>query len=383
MRSHFAELDPGTKRPFEKTSSMYNRPRMVAKELDIDLDKAIKAEMSIEYWGGHIGTSEQKFKVNGNEWIQVPQPTNTPGSPQCYYRTLLGYESVEIPLANLRQGSNSFQFTCGPQICYSFDWGFYWIYAFTVRVYYDASKPHPQGRVTHPASGSSIGDEYEVKADASSPNGGVRRVDFIGYYEDFDWEGNGIFRQWHYQTENGFMKKHIGGSNRSPFAAVWHSKWLPDQPEPIRIVARITDESGMSYITQASEDVKFVRDSLSVKMYKPYDVPERFGVRVGNTAMCKLNIPDALDKAKSACLVVSSWSGKNDDGSVHEIRLNGRRVSDNFGRFHDYSYDLLHVPLDYVKAGINEVAIYSEFSGHALEINWPGPVLLIEYEKGQ
>jgi hypothetical protein len=59
--------------------------------------------------------------------------------------------------------------------------------------------------------------------------------------------------------------------------------------------------------------------------------------------------------------------------------INGKRISDNFGRFQDYSYDFLSVPLEYIREGRNEISIYSVFEGHSLEINWPGPVLLIEF----
>jgi hypothetical protein len=379
-RSHFAELDPGTQRQFSKTSGMYNRPRMVVKELDVDLDQAVKAEVSVEYWGGHIGTSEQKFRINGNEWIPVPQPRNTPGKPQCYYRTILGNESVEVPLQNLKDGRNEFQFTCGSQICYSFDWGFYWIYAFTLRVYYQKSRQHAEGRIVQPVANSSLPDTVSLVFRANNADPKIASVDYIGRYEDFDWEGNGVYRQWHYQTQHGYLKQHIGTSRRSPFSVEWYDRWLPDQEEPVSIMAKVTDENGMCYMTPAVTGLTFTRSNGTVRMYKPHDVPEKFGVRVGNTASCKIEVGDPLENARSACLIVSSWSGKNDDGSVHEIRLNGKRISDNFGRFHDYSFDRLHVPLEYIKPGVNEVSVYSEFHGHALEINWPGPVLFIEFE---
>ena len=95
--------------------------------------------------------------------------------------------------------------------------------------------------------------------------------------------------------------------------------------------------------------------------------------------MCTIDISDDIENAKSACLLLSTWSGKCDDGSIHEIMINGKRISDNFGKLHDFSFDHLSIPLEWIKKGMNEISIYSLFEGHSLEINWPGPVLLIEF----
>ena len=69
------------------------------------------------------------------------------------------------------------------------------------------------------------------------------------------------------------------------------------------------------------------------------------------------------------------------DNSVHELLLNGERLANRFGVMHNYSVNALEVPLRRLKRGDNEVTIYSEFDGHALEVNWPGPVLLVEFAK--
>jgi hypothetical protein len=375
---HFGELDPDCTREFPE-DHWTNRPWMVIKTLDVELKKSIKAEMSIEYWGGHSGTSEQKFKINGNDWIYLPQPENTPTDPQCYFRTLLGNSSVAVPLEHLTEGKNDVQFTCGPQICYNFNWGFYWIYSFTIRVYYDPSVKHTEGIILPPGDDGVLEDHPEIAMELTEGDKSEHHVDFIGYYEDFDWEGNGLFRQWHYQTRQGKKVKHIGTSSKEPFKVTWNTKWLPDQDQPVRIAAVITNNKGYSYMTPEVGDLMFQRKERKVKMYKSLDVPEAFAVRVGRRKACSIVIDDDLEDAQTACLLLSTWSGKSDDGSIHEIIINGKRISDNFGRFQDYSYDFLSVPLEYIREGRNEISIYSVFEGHSLEINWPGPVLLIEF----
>src|SRR5688572_12632327 len=49
-----------------------------------DLKDASSAEVALNFWGGHIGTSDQTFKVNGSRKFEFPQP-KTPGSPYCYF----------------------------------------------------------------------------------------------------------------------------------------------------------------------------------------------------------------------------------------------------------------------------------------------------------
>jgi hypothetical protein len=83
--------------------------------------------------------------------------------------------------------------------------------------------------------------------------------------------------------------------------------------------------------------------------------------------------------ATAARLVVSTWSGNVDDDSAHELRWNGERLAERFGVFHNYSHDLLELPVSRIKPGANEVTLFSTYKGHSLEVNWPGPVLLIEF----
>lgn len=357
-----------------------NYPDMMEFHLSIDdLDHAIGAEFFVEYWGGHIGTSDQKFKFNGNEFIPLPTIHNTPSDPQCYYRNILG-AGVAVPLDHLKTGDNVMQFSLGPQTCYSFNWAWYFLYAVTMRIYYDDSKPHPVGQITFPAAGDTLTENPRLAARASSPNGNITEVVFLGYYDDFDWKGTGEFRQWHFQYQYGTLKKYLGRVIRPPFEATWNSMFVPDQSDPMKIKAIITDETGMKYMTPEVENIHFNRDERSVKMFTSDDVPENFAVRVGRRKSCTITLPDNLEQAKSARLVLSTWSGATDDGARHEIGVNDVKLSDNFGIFHSYSYKMLHVPLELLKPGSNEIYIYSDYHGHALEINWPGPALLIEYE---
>jgi hypothetical protein len=189
----FSELDLNSKRPGVEGL----RPgSQLIRTLDIhDLRKAVRAEIVVEYWGGHIGTASQQFRVNDGDWIDIPQPGGTPTKPQCYYRTL-SRATVSIPFEQLRAGANRFQFRAGPQICHSFDWGFYWVYGFTVRVYYDSSRPHPSGEILAPFDGATISDSPLLVAQAEGKEAAVSSVEFIARYEDFNWEGDSGVIAW-------------------------------------------------------------------------------------------------------------------------------------------------------------------------------------------
>lgn len=376
---HFGELDPDTPRQWPEGDSFHNFQARRPRPLNLDLGGVTRAELSVEYWGGHIGTTEQKFSVNGNDWIYIAHPGGMDGDPQCYYRTILGNNAVEIPLEYLESGLNEFVFTAGPQSCYNFDWGFYWVYSFTVRLYYGPEQDHPSGQIVGIAPGDTLRELPTLSAIIDPGSHRVRQIDFIGLYDDFDWDGNGIYREWQYATDQGRIVRHIGTVVAEPYSVRWNTDLLPDQVLPVSLSLKITDETGLTFMTPAVENIQFQRLGWSVKMYDSDDVPERFGVRNGGESQCTIKIEDDLKQARTAQLVLSSWSAKTDDGAKHEIRINGRLLADNFGRFHDHSYDELNVPIDFLNQGVNTISIHSDFKGHALEVNWPGPVLKVSY----
>lgn len=368
----FSELDLNSRREgLEKLRA----GSVVARQLEIpDLRSALRAEVVVEYWGGHIGTSSQQLRVNGGEWMDIPQPVGTPTSPHCYYRTL-SRATVQLPLNQLRTGSNWFQFRAGPQICYGFDWGFYWIYGFTVRVYYDPSRAHPRGEIIYPYDGAVVSDSPRFVVRAEGAEAAIASVEFLGRYEDFNWEGDGVWRQWHYRLERGRLRNHIGTAVSPPYVVRWDTTWVPDQQEPVEIAARITDTLGMTYLT-APVSVRLVRPNRSVKMFKPVGVPENFGVRKGRRMTCGIPVEGDLANIRQARLLLSSWS------AAHEgvIELNGTPVTRRFGVIHNYSFDSIPVPARLIRNGVNEFAIVSATNEHAAEVNWPGPVLLVEYD---
>ncbi len=367
----WGEVDPGATHPMQ-TEWLRRQERTIE---GVDLLGAVRAELAVEYWGGHIGTSGQQFRVNGHDWIDIPQPVGTPAAPHHYYRTLLGNPAAPVPLEHLKSGSNAFVFAAGPQTKYDFGFGFYWVYAFTLRVYCDASVPHTAATVVYPQRGDVIGDHPVLLADVEGD--GVVRADFIGYYDDFDWAGNGRFRDWHYQYRDGAIHRHLGTAASAPYAVTWENTWVPDQKDvPMRIKARITDASGIVFETPAVDDIRLSRPGRSVHRYPATDVPEVFGMSRAGRGTCTIPVPDPVDRLRDARMAISTWSG----GELHEIGINGRPIAGALGRVNNYGFDVIPVPPEAVHRGDNVFHGFSFSDYHKAEINWPGPVLLLEFE---
>ncbi len=230
-----------------------------------DLDLAVKVEVCIESLQCHTGTHNKRIRLNGSEWLSIPEAEEIPGdNPECYQT--LAYPIVEIPLSYVNEGVNTFELTTDGQKCYDFGWGQFIIYGVTFRIFYDESKNHPIGAITVPASGTTIGENPVITVAAASSDG-IKRVDFIGFYEDFNYKGDNIWRQWQFALNNGFLKHHLGTVYNEPYSITWNTEWVPDQDKPMKIMARIVDDKGMQYITPAVEDIRFTREDRSVKLY--------------------------------------------------------------------------------------------------------------------
>jgi hypothetical protein len=348
-------------------------------EID-DLDGAIAAEVVIQQWGGHTGTTQKAMRINELAWLPVAHPEAIPGdngregaqNPECYqYFT---YPIIPVPLEHLVEGENFFEFTSGDQLCLGFGWGQWGVYSVVFRIYYSADKPHPTGRIISPASGAAVGDSLPLEAIALSPNGAISSVDFIGHYEDYDHDGDGIWREWQYIYQRGRLKRHLGSATELPFKVAWNTEWIPDQDEPMAIMARIGDESGIYYMTEAVDHLSLDRSAHSVGMYKPYQVPPGWISRAGRGRGAQVFVP-TLSAARDARALITTWSG----GHAEAIRLNGITLVPRVGAIHDYGHDAIEVPLDLLRPGANSFSTFSSTLHHGIEVMWPGITLLVRY----
>lgn len=343
----------------------------------IDLEHAIRAEFVASYWGGHIGSEKRSVVFNDYPPIELPLIEHAPTSPECYFSQQC-QAACEVPLDYLEPGTNRFRMEVGDQICYSFNWGWFWTNQVVLRVYYEPSEvDHPKGAIIEPLPGATLTNYSKVACDIE--HGDIDRVEFVGYYDDFSWGGSGNFRDWHgiFWMKETTLQRHVGtASGLYPYLH-WENRWIPDQ-ENIRLAARLVGKSGLIYMTEAVEDLRLSHGKRLVRMYSSRDIPEAFATQTG-TAECTIEVPDDLTQAFAARLVLSTFSGGTAD---RVVSLNGTPlVEGGWGRWHRLAFCEEAVPLEILKEGTNTFQIRANQPGeHAFEVNWPGPVLFIEYK---
>jgi PKD repeat protein len=349
-----------------------------------DLEGAVRVVAVIDVWGGHVGTVGKRFRLNGNSWINIPDITGTPTSPECYTQQYTAY--VEVPLSHLASGANTLEGNSGGQTCYNFGWGQWGWYGFMLRVYYDPqAKAAPGGNIMIPASGSTIGENplFEVAAT------GAARVDIVGFYESHDTDGDGVLRDWQQsyhrlQGDAEFrVRNHIGTATAAPFRANWNTQWVPDQaPGGIMAVARIRDAGGLWYVTERVTGLTLARHDLSVRLYGPDLMPQNHWVRANRTVTTTFGIPavHGLPLAQSARMFVATWNGPHAPpaGVTHWTRLNGQALP-YYGTAYAYSYDGVDVPVANLQGGQNSISYFSSTTGHGIEVLWPGPAVVVRY----
>jgi len=358
--------------------------------LDVDdLQGAVRAVAVIDVWGGHVGTSGKQFRLNGNDWHDVPDAEGTPSNPDCYMHQLT--VEVEIPLDQLVEGTNALEGTADDQVCYGWRWGQWGWYAFMLRIYYDPATRSPAtASITSPTPGSVLRADPMIEIDASSP-AGIDRVDVIGRYLDYDNDGDGIFEEWQ-QSYHKFvnddvmtLRSHVGTDTAAPYAIEWDTNWIPDQTaDAVALIARVRDADGLWTVTDRVEDLSLVRRGIQVALYPPENVPERYWVRDSWTAGSTVTLPNdtSLNTAIGARIAMRTWNGSNSGASSGQdasIQLNGWELP-GIGAGYNYDFDAIPLPVGVLDPGLNDFAATSASIGHGIEILWPGPAVVVRYE---
>ncbi|MHB8900408.1 MAG: hypothetical protein ACYC6Y_16780, partial [Thermoguttaceae bacterium] len=277
-----------------------------------DLDKAVRAEVYLEMLLCHTGTIDKRVRVNGSAWLPIPESELIPGTagigpPGTEYQSMR-YPEVAIPLDQLRGGKNTFELTCSGGTRLGRRWPQWILYGVTFRIYYSSDKPHATGRIVEPEAGAILRDDIvSVRFEAAEPRP-VERVELVGLYTDFNWEGDGNDRQWHYRYLYGQMLNYVGTSPQGRKPVGWDTQWIPTQDQPISLAAWVVDESGVVWVSPAVDNLRLAR-RRTVRMLKPYEIPKGWATRAGQTDTAKIRIEDDLAEAVDARLVMSTWNG--------------------------------------------------------------------------
>jgi hypothetical protein len=344
---------------------------------DFDLDQAIRAEVVIEKILCHDSTRGLAIEINGHPWVRIPEAEAIP-YPQWEYQHHI-YPVVPVPLTFLKSGTgNRFRLRVSPQS--SWKWPQNLIYGVHFRVYYDAGKPHPTGQIASLRSGARLGQSVPLEIKSTEPADCLRQVDYVGHYEDVNYEGDGLYTRWHYHFFHGEIMHHLGTSRAAPYRVIWDTSWVPDQKQPLAVAARLVGTDGMIYMTDAVTELGLDRDGTSVELCKPYDIPRKWVTRSGEKEE-HFFVSGDLTKAVAAQIVWSSWS----PGYMHGVFINGTRVFDAEGpRYAYYFHRVIVSDPRVLKPGLNTLTtgMTPKINGqmvHGMEVNWPGIMVLVQY----
>jgi len=358
-----------------------------------DLAGAIRAEIVIDLWGGHIGTSGHKFRFNNHAWINIPKLGAANGIPSgqdgyCYINQF--NPVVNVPLSNLVQGNNTLQGESGNQLqsCPTyFNWGQWGWFGVMVRVYYNSSKAHATGSITSPTASGVIGENPTITAATS---GSVAQVDFLAYYNGVDYDGDGVYQEYHhsYHRQAGensvVIKNHAGTRTSSPFSVTWNTNLVPSQ-SGIKVKALIKSTSGVFFVTNEVTGLTLQRTG-TVIICKATNVPKKFWVRANQAEMTSnFVIPAGTNLSNAtATLAIATWNGVDGEanpGQTHYMKVNNYTLP-VFGANHHYKWDAMSIPVAQLVVGTNTFRVRSQSSHHGIEILWPGPSLVLRLATG-
>jgi hypothetical protein len=281
----------------------------------IQLEGATRAEIVLEKVGSHEDTRTLRISVNQYPFITVPVASCIP-SPESDYMHHT-YPVTGIPLEYFNQGmDNSFKLEV--DTAQRWNWPQHLIYGVILRIYYHPQQLPDTVRLAGFQQGQALDEMVRLSIDAPTRN--IRQVDYMGLYEGINYEGDGLYRQWHYHYLRGRLTHHLGGSHLFPFDATWDTRWIPDQSADIQLAARVTFNSGLIYFTPAVKGLRLERNYL-VELCRPYDQPKNWVTRAGEFES-KLDIKGDPGLIEEARLYWTSWSPCYSNGIyINEVKV--------------------------------------------------------------
>lgn len=343
---------------------------------ELDLKNATRAELVVEKILSHNGTTGLAIQWNDSKWLPLPPPAKIPNPQEDYYHHTCITKAINLDDLE-PDSSNRFRMRVSPD--QSWNWPQHLIYGVHLRIYYEPErKQHVQAVVVAPPD-RELGLATDLKVDIHGRARRINRVDYLAKYEGVNWPGDGEYYRWQYFFYHGKLQHHVGSSVTSPFSVRWDTSWIPDQSRPIEIMARIIDDSGLIYLTEAIEGCRLNRPGVSVEFCKPQDVPDNWVTRSGEYQQSVM-VEGAVESIRAARLYWSSWS----PGYMHGLFVNGNKIMEAEGpRYRYFDHEVPIEDLSILKVGRNTIStgktpLHDGKMVHGMEVNWPGIQLLIQ-----
>lgn len=336
------------------------------------------AELYLEVWGGHPGTSNKRVTVNGRTTYSLPE--NGTHLRQCTHL----YPSLPLRITDLVRGYNALQFACDKGVSF---WGHFIVDEACLRT------ELPVGHVALAAAAradfsarvraETVGEVITLSL-ATEGTGGddIASVEFHGCYEGYDENGSGEERGWHGFTRQREVIGHLGTVTTAPFALVWDVSMLPAQEHvAVRAVVRFKSTPELIYRTPLNDQLKISpRSDVEVAVFGVKDLPAPFWSRANRPGSAVIMLPMNPATIERAELHSVSWTGG--PGEVKEyFQLNDHHFPVAEGSDHRSHYTVFPVDRHLLRTGENTIEIRSDTQHHGIEMLTPGPALLIRYRK--
>jgi len=369
--------DPGATNP----GAIVFLPNQIFTFEDIDLSNAVRVDLLMHHWTGHLGTTGQQVIVNGTHTLDLPKTISSTLNDSN--------QTFQLPLDWIKQGSNTLQGTISLEEQGKHwwgQWGWYWI---KIRVWIsEESSTIPNGTIVVHAPNKIITENsVELTFEA---NGTISSVEYFKKFDGFDSDGNGKTYDW-----QGFLDQIVILQQREPpappFSSIWDVSGIPDQkPGAVSFIALI--KKGNEYrITEPVHGYSIQRD-YSVKMFTPFRAswPTQL-IRNHVVGRTVIDIPAEfpLEELASARILMRSWNGQaNEEGST-SIALNSNNPEDFktgiiTGASHVYAFDDKELtPLDQFDfvSGKNSLYLTAKTEHHGCEVLNPGPCFLLRWDR--
>jgi len=350
---------------------------MLQIELTEPLPGIEAAELALELWGGHPGTANKRVSVNGRSSYAIPEIGTAAG--QCTHH----YPVIPLERSDLVQAHNAFQFSCDRGDSF---WGHFIVDNACLRVELDSRHPTLaaarlagfQARVVAaPSSGPLLGLALEAPPEFRER---IAAVDFQGYYDGFDENGDGRTRDWHGMTKDRQPCEQLGTAVDAPFALAWDTTMLVSQSDmAVRALVRFKGHDDLIYLTPPLTGLA-TPPKERVLRFAPAGLPKPFWSRVSRRKPCEIVFDAEPQEVAAAELRVVVWDGGTEKIET-PLSWNGRPLGFHSDGKHDVKSLRLKIDPSWLQHGTNVFELISDTEHHGIEVLLPGPELFVRLKR--
>jgi len=341
-----------------------------------DLFQIQASELYAELWGGHPGTANKRFTINGRSTYQIPRNGTEDGN--CTY----SYPVVPLLPTDVVNGFNAIQWNVDPGTTF---WGHAFVNQACIRM---ALTNHHSDLVLQKLDNFDATVSTDIQSEKESirlslqgstemfPR--IEKVIYQGWYRGYDDNGNLNREDWHGFTKDREPTGFIGASDKPPFDIHWDTRLLPAQKNvAVRAMVTFKDVENTVYLTAAYNGLTIAdRKDAAVHLYSPIDLPSSFWSRDNREKNCTIMLDESPEQIEKAELYVITWTGG--PGEVMDyFTLNGHHYPVAEGHAHEIQYNRLSIDPKILKQGVNTFRLLSDTEHHGIEIIYPGPALMV------